>query len=287
MQSLLKYVPGKGPEDAAVPPNNTFITTTDGVKIAWERHGRLGGPVVVLVHGWSGSRHYFDLNARPLANAGCTGLRIARLAADLRDLLTELDLQDVTVVGTSMGAAVIWCYIELFGEARLKQAVFVDQAPLQNTAPDWKWGSTGCYDLASLTRLQCKVEMDFPGFARDNGRFCTSLPLAAEVVRVLEQETLRADPAALGQLMADHTTIDWRPLLPRIQIPCLNIVGRQSAVFPWYGSEAVGKLVPNAHTVFFEKANHWLYLEQPEAFNKLVADFVQNGFLHVSRVLHL
>ena len=54
MQSLLKYVPGKGPEDAAVPPNNTFITTTDGVKIAWERHGRLGGPVVVLVHGWSG-----------------------------------------------------------------------------------------------------------------------------------------------------------------------------------------------------------------------------------------
>lgn len=116
-------------------------------------------------HWWpfpaAGSRHYFDLNARPLANAGCTvytfdlrchgesgrpswasaaalpacpppllllrvtarplcglwlsspgtppwrcwiwslqGLRIARLAADLRDLLTELDLQDVTVVGT-------------------------------------------------------------------------------------------------------------------------------------------------------------------------------------------
>lgn len=50
----------------------------------------------------------------------------------------------------------------------------------------------------------------------------------------------------------------------------VSAVGRQSAVFPWYGSEAVGKLVPNAHTVFFEKANHWLYLEQPEAFNKLV-----------------
>ncbi len=31
------------------------------------------------------------------------GLRIARLAADLRDLLTELDLQDVTVVGTRWG----------------------------------------------------------------------------------------------------------------------------------------------------------------------------------------
>lgn len=33
--------------------------------------------------------------------------------------------------------------------------------------------------------------------------------------------------------MADHTVLDWRPLLPRITLPCLNLVGRQSAVFPW------------------------------------------------------
>lgn len=34
----------------------------------------------------------------------------------------------------------------------------MDQAPLQNVAADWKWGSTGCYDIASLTRLQCKLQ---------------------------------------------------------------------------------------------------------------------------------
>lgn len=39
--------------------------------------------------------------------------------------------QDVTVVGASMGAAVIWSYVELFGGDRLGKAVFVDQAPLQ------------------------------------------------------------------------------------------------------------------------------------------------------------
>lgn len=38
------------------------------------------------------------------------------------------------------------------------QACFVDQAPLQNVAADWKCGSTGCYDIASLTRLQCKLQ---------------------------------------------------------------------------------------------------------------------------------
>lgn len=307
MQSLLGLLPGTSPQDAAaaaVRDRDTHITTTDGVRLSYGRHGRLGGPVVVLVHGWSGSQHYFDLNTRPLANQGCTvytydqrfhgesdkptwGYHVARLAADLHELLTQLDLTEVTLVGTSMGCAIIWSLIELFGEARLKQAVFVDQAPLQNITPDWKWGSTGCYDLVTLTRLQCKLQTDFKGFAADNGKFCASLPLSPEVVRVLEGETLRADPTALGLLMADHTALDWRPLLPRITIPCLNLVGRKSAVFPWYGTECVAKLIPNCHTVFFEQANHWLYLEQPDEFNKLVADFALHGFLNVSKVLHI
>jgi pimeloyl-ACP methyl ester carboxylesterase len=53
------------------------------------------------------------------------GFHVARLAADLRDFLTALQLTDVTVVGSSMGCAVIWSYVELFGPQRLRQAVFV------------------------------------------------------------------------------------------------------------------------------------------------------------------
>ncbi|KAI7836993.1 hypothetical protein COHA_009175 [Chlorella ohadii] len=309
MNSLLSLLPGKSPAEAAhgspaSKQQDSSVTCSDGCKLVWQKYGRPGGPAVVLIHGWSGSRHYWDLTAPYLASHGCCvytydqrfhgdsdkpawGFHVARLAADLRELLVQLELIDVTVVGASMGCAVIWSYIELFGEDRLKQACFVDQAPLQNVAADWKWGSTGCYDLASLTRLQCKLQSDFAGFAKDNGAFCTSIPLAPEVTRVLEQETLRADPNALAQLMADHTAIDWRPLLPRIAIPCLNVVGRKSAVFPWYGVEVVGKLIPNCHTVFFENANHWLYLEEPDKFNKLLSDFATAGFLHTSKVLHL
>jgi hypothetical protein len=43
--------------------------------------------------------------------------------------------------------------------------------------------------------------------------------------------------------------LDWRPVLPRIGLPLLNLVGRRSRVFPWQGCEAVGKLAPHAHTV--------------------------------------
>ena len=42
-----------------------------------------------------------------------------------------LVLQLATLVGCSMGAAVIWAHLELFGDARIGKCVFVDQAPLQ------------------------------------------------------------------------------------------------------------------------------------------------------------
>lgn len=50
-----------------------------------------------------------------------------------------IGIQDVTVVGTSMGASTIWSYTELFGDHRLAKAVFVDQAPLQVRHATLQW----------------------------------------------------------------------------------------------------------------------------------------------------
>jgi hypothetical protein len=35
----------------------------------------------------------------------------------------------------------------------------------------------------------------------------------------------RCKPEALGAIMADHTQLDWRPVLPLLKLPCLNLVG--------------------------------------------------------------
>ena len=284
-------------------PPSGIIRTNDGIDLKYERFGSHGGPVVVLIHGWSGSRHYWDLNVRPIART-CQvitydqrfhgdsgkpqwGFHVARLASDLHDLLVGLGLQDVTVVGASLGAAVIWSYWEIFGDERLSSCVFVDQAPLQNVVEDWKAGSTGCYDIASLTRLQCRLLSDFAGFARDNARFCSAASVPSDVIKVLEQETLRADGKALAALMADHTAIDWRPILRRIDLPCLNLVARRSAVFPYWGCEEVSRLCPQSHCIYFEESNHWLYIDQASKFSTLIAAFANHGFKGVQGILHV
>ncbi len=61
----------------------------------------------------------------------------ARLAKDLFELLTELDLNEVALLGHSMGSSVIWCYIDLFGSERLSEIILVDQSPFLTSDSNW------------------------------------------------------------------------------------------------------------------------------------------------------
>lgn len=76
-----------------------------------------------------------DLRGHGRSDKPNHGYRIPRLAADLRDLLQELDLCNVTLLGWSVGAPVIWNYLELFGRARVCDIVVVrnqtQPSPLQ------------------------------------------------------------------------------------------------------------------------------------------------------------
>lgn len=77
---------------------------------------------------------------------GCMGAEtpnhggmISRLAMDVRELLINLDLNDITAIGWSMGASVLWSYLELFADDRIRKLVYVDQSPSQYIGPDWIW----------------------------------------------------------------------------------------------------------------------------------------------------
>ena len=136
------------------------------------------------------------------------GLHVARLAADLHQVLETLDLQGVTAVGTSMGCAVLWGYQELYGlQPRVARCVFVDQAPLQNRAPGWTLGSKGCYDAATLAGLREALQGGMKEFAAGNVEACATLPLDEGLLAKLEEDTCKCQPTQLGDLMADHTQV--------------------------------------------------------------------------------
>jgi len=116
------------------------FTTNDGVRLHYLEAG--SGKPLVLIHGWSQCAEEFKHQIAGLSDRYRViaidqrghgdsekpgfGYRIQRLAKDLQDLLVSLNLQDVTVLGHSIGCSVIWCYWDLFGSDRLAKIVLVD-----------------------------------------------------------------------------------------------------------------------------------------------------------------
>lgn len=268
---------------------SSFLTN-DNIRINFSDQGQ-GNPIL-FVPGWSCSYHFFDKNLQVLAQNNRViaidfrghgdsdkpnhGYRIARFAKDVQELLEHLDVRNVTAVGWSMGASVLWSYLELFGSDRIGKLVSVDQSPAQYIGPDWKWGQNGCYDVEAFVRLCADLTYAERDVAEGTVKACNLNPPSEEDVKFLADEIMKCPARVKIEIMRDHTNLDWRDFLPQISIPTLVLVARNSAVFPWQGSAYVAEAVPDARVEMFENSGHMLFWEEAEKFNAVIGEFANS-----------
>lgn len=265
-----------------------FITTSDGIRLHYRDEGR--GRPLVMIHGWTFSGQFFHRNVLALSqNARVITLdlrghgdsdkpehsyRIPRLAADLRDLLEALDLDDVTVLGWSIGCPIIWSYLELFGKTRLRDAIFVQQTPRQYFSSEWKFGHAACYDQAGLAEIIQKLTLAPEEFDKQNFSDCLATEPEEEERAMLLAEMAKSPAHARAAMMADHTVHDWRDLLPHVDLPALMMIAEKDAVLVPEGPSWVAENMPNCQALRFEKSSHMLFLDETEKFNEAVKEFL-------------
>jgi pimeloyl-ACP methyl ester carboxylesterase len=91
-------------------------------------------------------------------------------------------------------------------------------------------------------------------------------------VRAILESTPVAGIAA--DLMALAERPDSQPLLPQISVPTLVIVGAEDALTPPADSQLMAERIPGARLVTIPNAAHLSNMEQPEAFNRAVGEFL-------------
>ena len=111
------------------------------IELYYEDHG--SGDPVVLLAGWPLDSRSWEPQVHPLLEAGhrviaydrrgfgrssrpTEGYDFDALADDLHQLLTKLDLREVTLIGFSLGTGELARYIGAHGTGRLKSCVFIE-----------------------------------------------------------------------------------------------------------------------------------------------------------------
>lgn len=246
-----------------------MITMSDGVRLNVLDEGT--GPAIVLLPGYGAPAKAWFLQVAALkdqyrlvsvdrrnhgrSDRPAHGQRMSRHAADVREVVEQLGLQDVLLVGSSMGANVALCYVDLFGSTSLRGLVLVDQTPKMINEDGWDLGFVG------LTREGAEAWVRaFPEGVQALHR----MPPPEVLAGASDGPPFSIDETR--DLLRDHAFADWRDVVPRVDVPVMAVAGRQSPIWPWQSSAWIADSARDGHLVVLDDCGHAPMLEQPEAF---------------------
>ena len=269
----------KAAEDPAGNPINIF----------YEDWGQ-GNPVV-LIHGWPLDHTMWEHQAIGLAQGGVRVIAYDRrgfgrssrpwngydydtLAADLNALLTELDLQHVTLVGFSMGGGEIARYIGTYGDARIARVAFVSAVPPFLLKTD---NNPDGVPQSVFNGMQEGIRKDRFDFLQSFGKAfygvgMISHPVSQGVLDWNFTVTSLAAPNATHDCVTAFSATDFRADLAKIKVPTLVIHGDQDATVPFEVSgERTAKAIPQAVLKVYKGAPHGLFFTDKD---QLTADLL-------------
>lgn len=248
------------------------------------------GQPIIFVHGvWMSSRFfkkqlpYFgqryraiapDLRGHGRSSPVHSGHTVANYARDLHGLINGLGLDDVVLVGWSMGAFVIWDYFRQFDGEKVKGLVITDESASDFQWPDWPLGGI---DFPSLCHMMAATQTDRAAFAHELIALISRGTPSEEDDRWMFDEISRPPESVASAILFDQTVQDYRPVLPTVKVPTLLCCGREDKLVSVAAMEHVQQSQPNVtRLVVFENSGHCPFLDEPDLFNQEVDRFIQS-----------
>jgi len=246
--------------------------------------------IIIFLHGWTMNGSAFDQQiellgddyecyAPDLPGHGTSAHLQASIdnSADLLcDLINDNDLDDVLLVGWSMGAAIAWNYLRRFGSANVAGLISVDMSPKIVNEGDWGLGLVGrTSETIAASTAHLRDDWALSAKAVASGMFATEegpghCPASAAANIIAAQ-----DPEKMHQMWVDLTKLDERKSIAKIDVPMLVCYGKKSRAYGEPVANWIVSQVRNATKKGFALSGHAPHFEEPAQFAEAVVSFAQ------------
>jgi len=258
------------------------IASFDGIRIAYESHG--SGEPVMLVPGLGGVGAYWTSNLPAFSARYRTIVHdhrgtgqsdrpvmkysVQQMADDVRGLMDELGIAKAHIVGFSAGGAI-------------GQILAVDHPERVATLTLYSsWTRADAYFRRLFdVRQRLLDEGGVEAYTRGSAVFMyPPYFVNANIDRLTARETAGLPFAPSAEIITSRMQavldFDREAQLPRIKQPTLVVCARDDIITPPHYSEALAARIPGATLAWLERGGHGASDAEPEAFNRVVLDFL-------------
>jgi len=265
------------------------------INLYYEDHG--AGKPVVLIHGWPLSGQSWEKQTTALIAAGfrviiydrrgfglsdkpASGYDYDTLAGDLHQLITRLDLRDVTLAGFSMGGGEVARYLGKYGSERVKKTAFIAAIPpfLLKT-PDNRLGVDGGVFEGIKQALAADRLAFLTAFLANfyNVDVLGGKLISDQVVQASWNIASSASPKGTLDCVSAWLT-DFRKDLAAITVPTLVVHGDADRIVPLAASaKRTHESIKGSQLVVLEGAPHGLNWTHADQLNRALLEFLGKG----------
>lgn len=265
------------------------------IRIFYEDLG--DGKPVVFIHGWPVSHAMWEYQITPLREAGLRCITYDRrgfgqsdqsldsydydaLASDLKCLLDELNLTDVTLVGFSMGGGEVVRYCSKYNCERVSKIILVSSIiPYMLKTEDNPDG----VPLEMFQEFEEKIRDDRHAFLQTFfkqffGESWIKHPVSQATLDYSFSLAASASQKATIDSMKAFSQTDFRKELSSIKVRSLVIHGDADKTVPIKASgDQASMLLPDALYKVYEGAPHGLFITHKVALTNDILSFVNDG----------
>ena len=264
--------------EAAIGVVSGSVTAADGLPVAYDVRG--GGDVnLVFVHCWSCNREFWreqldvfaddyrvvalDLGGHGQSPATRESWSILGLAQDVKAVADELELDNIVLIGHSMG-----------GPVSLEAARLMSGRVIGVIAADTLHDADLKFPPDQAEQMIAAFEADFAGTMASMFAGMAAEGMDTGLRDWIVTKASNANPEVAVALLRDFGNLDFPALFSNAGVPIRAINAMSSVMTPTTNIEGNRKYADFDATLM-EDVGHFLQLENPQAFNRLLRVYLQ------------